>query len=159
CYPTSLEVNPFNGCLCNHVPGTLQVGDRADVLAIRAPAPVLLIGAIHDVEFPPEGTRITGEKLKALYAVLATESATAYTLFESGHDSNKPMRETAMGFFDKSLRAVGDGSPVPEPTITTEPAESKELVCMADIQAGLRTMRDLAAERLARATPKTFAEV
>ena len=52
CYPTSLEVNPNNGCLCNHVAATLQIGDRSDILAIRAPAPVWLIGATDDAEFP-----------------------------------------------------------------------------------------------------------
>jgi len=63
-YATSLEVSPANGCPCNHVPATLQIGDRSDVLAIRAPAPVFIIGATDDTEFPPSGTKLTGEKLK-----------------------------------------------------------------------------------------------
>ncbi len=159
CYPSSLEVCPRNGCLCNHVPGTLQIGDRADVLAIRAPAPVFVIGATNDAEFPPEGTRLTGEKLKALYSVYGAADDTGWLLVESGHDYNRPMREAAMGFFDKHLRAIGDGSPVPEPAITPEPADSKDLVCLPDPPASLRTMRDLAKERLALASPKTFAQV
>jgi dienelactone hydrolase len=159
CYATSLEVNPNNGCLCNHVPGTLRIGDRADVLAIRAPAPVLVIGATNDGEFPPEGTRLTGEKLKAIYSVLGANGNTAWLLFNSGHDYNQPMREAAVGFFDKHLRALGDGSPVPEPHFAPEPADSSDLVCLADPPATLRTMRDLARERLSRASARSFDEV
>src|SRR5262249_48315049 len=113
CYATSLEVNPNNGCLCNHVPGTLQIGDRADGLAIRAPAPVLVIGASDDPEFPPEGTKRTGEKLEALWSLLGAPGAARWRIFESGHDYSRPMREAALGFLDLHLRGRGDGSPVP----------------------------------------------
>lgn len=159
CYATSLEVNPNNGCLCNHVPGTLQVGDRSDVLAIRAPVPVLVIGATNDTEFPPEGTRLTGEKLKSLYALRGAADRARWQLFDSGHDYNQPMREAAIGFFDLYLRAQGDGSPVPEPKLTPEPQDSKDLVCLPDPPAGLKTMRDIASERLTLAKPVSFAEV
>src|SRR5262245_32765912 len=86
CYACSLELQPNNGCLCNHVPGTLQVGDRADVLAIRAPAPVMLIGATNDAEFPPDAMKLSGEKLRALYAVAGAADNTQCRIFESGHD-------------------------------------------------------------------------
>jgi dienelactone hydrolase len=56
CYPTSFLDGWDNGCDCNHVPGYMQVGDRADVIALRAPAPVFVIGAKDDREFPPSGT-------------------------------------------------------------------------------------------------------
>lgn len=159
CYPTSLEINPNNGCLCNHVPGTLQIGDRADVLAIRAPAPVMVIGATNDAEFPPDGTRLTAEKLRALYSVFNAADNTSSLLVNSGHDYNQPMREAALGFFDKHLRSIGDGSPVPEPKLAPEPADSRDLVCLPGPPADLRTMRDLARDRLAHASPKSFDEV
>ncbi len=159
CYATSLEINPNNGCLCNHVPGTLQIGDRADILAIRAPAPVFIIGATDDGEFPPAGTRLTGEKLAALYSVCSAAPSTGWKLFKSGHDYSKPMREAALGFFDQHLRHLGDGSPVPEPDLKPEPADSKDLVCLPDPPPKLRTVRDLNVERLALAAPRTFSEV
>jgi dienelactone hydrolase len=159
CYATSLEVNPNNGCLCNHVPGTLQIGDRADVLAIRAPSPVLVIGASNDQEFPPEGTRLTGEKLRSLYSLYSAADHTRWQVFDSSHDYNRPMREAAIGFFDLHLRGVGDGSPVAEPEIVPEPADSKDLVCFPDPPARLKTMRDIARERLSLAAPRSFAEV
>lgn len=159
CYATSLEVNPNNGCLCNHVPGTLQIGDRADVLAIRAPAPVLVIGAANDSEFPPEGTRLTGEKLKSLYSLRGAADRARWQLFDSGHDYNQPMREAAIGFFDLHLRNKGDGSPVPEPRLSPEPQDSTDLICLPAPPAGLKSMRDLARQRLSLARSMSFADV
>ncbi len=147
-YATSLEVNPHNGCLCNHVPGTLRVGDRADLLALRAPAPVLVIGAQDDREFPPEGTRKTGAKLRAIWDLYGAGDATRWLLFDGPHDYNRPMREAMMGFFDLHLRGIGDGSPVPEPESRTEPPESPELTVLPKWPAVSRTMLDLARERV-----------
>ncbi|MBI3722010.1 MAG: prolyl oligopeptidase family serine peptidase, partial [Fimbriimonas ginsengisoli] len=117
CYACSLELQPNNGCLCNHVPGTLQVGDRADVLGIRAPAPVMLIGASNDSEFPPDAMKRSGEKLRALYAIAGAADNARCQIFESGHDYSQPMREAALGFFDQHLRGRGNGKPVPEPAV------------------------------------------
>lgn len=158
-YASSMEVNPDNGCLCNHVPGMLNIGDRADVLAIRAPAPVFIIGAHDDVEFPPDGMKLSGEKLAKLWGLYGASEHTRWKLYAGPHDYNKLMREDMIGFFDKELLGKGDGSPVPEPPIVPEPPESKELVCMPTIPAGLSTMRDIGAENLSRAAAQSFARV
>lgn len=154
-YATSLEVNPHNGCLCNHVPGTLRVGDRSDLLALRAPAPVLLIGAREDPEFPPAGTERTGEKIRAIWSLYGAGGAARWLLFDGPHDYNRAMREAAIGFFDLHLRGVGDGSPVPEPESATAPPDSPDLVVLPEWPAS-RTLLDLARERLAAAAePET----
>ncbi|HVP90818.1 MAG TPA: prolyl oligopeptidase family serine peptidase [Terriglobales bacterium] len=143
-YASSYEVNPQNGCLCNHVPGSLQVGDRADVLAVRAPAPVLIIGAEEDTEFPAAGMRLSGEKLRCLWGLYG-KSADAWTrMFPGGHDYSRPMREAAMGFFDKYLKGAGDGAPVPEPAFTTEKPDAPEMYVLPDPPAKTLTMRGIA---------------
>jgi len=159
CYPTSFLDGWENGCDCNHVPGYMQVGDRADVIALRAPAPVFVIGAKDDGEFPPIGTQHTGEKLKAAWALFGAEKDAWWRLFEGGHDYNKPMREAAMGFFDLYLRRRGDGSPVPEPAIKTEPPEADELFCLPDAPKSQLTMRDIARTNVERAGKASWAEV
>lgn len=148
CYPVSMAVQPDNGCLCNHVPGTLQIGDRADLLGLRAPAPVLLIGATGDREFPPQGTVHSSEKLAKLWSLFGAQTKVGHVLVESGHDYNQPMREAAVGFFDRWLRGVGDGSPVPEPALQPEPEDSKELVAAREGQHSTTTMRQLAIDAL-----------
>jgi len=143
-YASSYEINPDNGCLCNHVPGSLQVGDRADVLAIRAPAPVLIIGAEEDREFPAAGMRLSGEKLSRLWGLYG-RSADAWTrMFPGGHDYSRPMRETAMGFFDKYLKGAGNGAPVPEPAFETEKPDAPEMYVLPDPSEKTQTMRGIA---------------
>jgi dienelactone hydrolase len=143
-YASSLEVNPDNGCLCNHVPGSLELGDRADVFGLRAPAPVLIIGAEEDPEFPAKGMRLTGEKLRRLWGLFGKSDDTWVRMFPGGHDYSRPMRETALGFFDRYLKGVGDGSPVPEPSFETEPPEAPELYVMPESPANALTMRGIA---------------
>jgi len=156
CYPTSFLDGWDNGCDCNHVPGYMQVGDRADVIALRAPAPVFVIGAKDDREFPASGTLRTGEKLKTTWKLFGAEDKAWCRVFEGGHDYSKPMREAAMGFFDLHLRQKGDGSPVAEATITTEPPESEELLCLPDPPLIQLTMREIARANVERAGDATW---
>jgi cephalosporin-C deacetylase-like acetyl esterase len=158
-YPTSLEINPDNGCACNHVPGVLQIGDRSDIIAIRAPAPVFVIGARQDAEFPPAGTQLTGEKLKKIWGLYGAADSTGWQIFEGPHDYNQLMRERAMGFFDKSLKGKGDGSPVPEPALKTEDPNDPQFLALPQVPKGSKTMRDIARENLATAGPVSFADV
>ena len=151
-YASSLEVNPDNGCLCNHVPGSLQLGDRADVLSVRAPAPVLIIGAEEDEEFPAAGMRLSGEKLRAMWGLFGRADDAWLRMFPGGHDYSRPMRETALGFFDKYLKGAGDGSPIPEPAFQTEPPESPELFVLGEPPSGALTMRGIARSMFGRAS-------
>jgi cephalosporin-C deacetylase-like acetyl esterase len=158
-YATSLEVNPYNGCLCNHVPATLQVGDRSDLLAIRAPQPILVIGATNDTEFPPAGTQKTGEKLRAIYKLFGKEEDAQWKVFPGGHDYNQAMQELAIGFFDKHLKGIGDGSPVPRPEFKTEDEKNPEMLAMpGGPPAGALTQRDISLLRLRAAAPHTWEE-
>jgi len=159
CYATSLETNFYNGCDCNHIPGSIQLGDRANILAVQAPKPIFVIGAQIDREFPPEGTRLTGEKLNAVWALYGKQEDTIWQIFEGGHDYNQEMREAMIGFFNLHLKGQGDGGPVPEPEIKTEPHESRELLCMPQIPEGLKSMQDIAAEKLSQVSPKSFEQV
>jgi hypothetical protein len=143
-YASSLEVNPHNGCLCNHVPGALQLGDRADILALRAPAPVLILGAEEDREFPAKGMRLSGEKLRRLWGLFGKSEDAWMRLFPGDHDYGRPMRETVLGFFDKYLKGVGNGAAVAEPAFSTEKPDSPEMYVLPDPPANTLTMRGIA---------------
>jgi hypothetical protein len=64
------------------------------------------------------------------------------------------MREAAMGFFDLHLRQEGDGGPVPEPAVDL--ADQAALRCLPDPPSGAATMRDVARQRLANPSGKSF---
>ena len=128
-YASSMEINPENGCLCNHVPGSLQLGDRSDVLG-RAGA-----GARPDHRrrggrgIPGQGhAPDRREAPTGLWGLFGRSEDAWLRMFPGGHDYSRPMRETAIGFFDKYLKGAGDGSPVPEPSFATEPPDSPETV-------------------------------
>jgi len=126
------------------VPGSLQIGDRSDVLAVRAPSPVLIIGAEEDSEFPAAGMRLTGEKIRRIWGLYGRSSDAWTRMFPGGHDYSRPMRETALGFFDKYLKGAGTGAPVPEPALTTERPDAPEMYVLADPPAKTLTMRGIA---------------
>ncbi len=151
-YMSSLELAPDNGCLCNHVPGTCQIGDRSDVIAIQAPKPVLIMGAQQDGEFPPDAMRLTQAKMAKTWSLFpGGDKATGVIIFPGGHDYSRPMREAMIGFFDQHLKSEGDGSPVPEPAIEVLNPEDHRVLVLDPPIAGERTMRDLSKEYLAQA--------
>ncbi len=153
-YMASLELAPDNGCLCNHVPGTCQIGDRSDVIAIQAPKPVFIMGAQNDGEFPPDATRTTVEKMQKTWALFSPstdrpeERKVFGRIFDGPHDYSQPMREQMIGFFNKWLKGQGDGSPVPQPAIAVIDPEDRQLLDLDPAPQDELTMRDLSRESL-----------
>ncbi len=150
-YMSSLELAPDNGCLCNHVPGTCQVGDRSDVIGIQAPKPVYIMGAQNDGEFTPPAMRLTHEKMAKMWGLFGKSADAQSQIYAGGHDYNKPMRESMIGFFNKYLKGEGDGSPVPEPELRVIDPEDHQLLVLDPPPADERTMRDLSKEYLQNA--------
>lgn len=147
-YLSSLEQAPDNGCLCNHVPGTCQIGDRSDVMAIRAPQPVLIVGAQDDPEFPPGAMLRTGEKVKETWRLFGAEDQIQTLIFPGPHDYSQAMRETVVGFFDLHLRGVGDGSPVSQPPLAIADAEDRALLVFDPPPAQESTMQEIVLRNL-----------
>ncbi len=164
-YPASYEDMPFNGCLCNHVPGALLLGDRSDVLAMRAPAPVMVIGAMIDEEFPAEGTKRTYSKLQSIYKLYREQAKVRMELVEGGHDYSRRMREAMIAFFREHLmgekpkpyvveaRPLTDGGLVPYPSGTVPPDDPGLLVTRWD-QRQTTTFRELLHTSLINPYPK-----
>jgi hypothetical protein len=147
----SMEQAPDNGCLCNHVPGTLQIGDRSDVIAIAAPKPVLIMGAQEDGEFPAAATVYTHKKMAETWALFGKADDTYVKIFPGGHDYNQGMREASIGFFNRYLKGQGNGAPVPQPPLTVIDPQTHELLVLDPPEPDERTMRNLSQEYLDRA--------
>ena len=150
-YMSSLELAPDNGCLCNHVPGTCQIGDRSDVIGIQAPKPVYIMGAQNDGEFTPAGMRLTHDKMGKTWDLFGKGADTYCTIYAGGHDYNQPMREAMIGFFNRYLKGEGDGSPVPQPALNAVNPDDRTLLVLDPPSPGERTMRDLSREYLENA--------
>lgn len=167
CYATSLETNPHNGCLCNHVPGVMANGDRSDILAIRAPAPVMLIGATIDAEYPPEGHHKTYEKLRAIYKSKKAESNVRLELVEGEHDYNRRMREAMVAFFREHLLSeprrgfVSEKHPMTDGAtnpfeVGTAPVETPSLMVTTWFERDTKSFRDLLSDSLASPLPSPY---
>ena len=150
-YMASMETAPDNGCLCNHVPGTSQIGDRSDVIGIQAPKPVYLMGAQNDGEFPPAPTRLTHKKMQETWNLFGKKDDVYVQIFAGGHDYNQLMREASIGFFNKYVKGQGDGSPVKQPALEAINPEDRQLLVLDPPASNERSMRDLSKEYLANA--------
>lgn len=167
CSNASFAHEPHVGCWCNHIPGLLNLGDRADVLAFQAPKPVLVIGATDDPMFPEVGTRQTFERLKSLYRLHRAEDAVRLEIVESRHDYNRRMREVALAFFREhlmgdprrtylpELRPLTDGEANPYPA-NTLPWQSPELLVTTEPERGSLTFRDLTDRALREPYPEPY---
>lgn len=163
----SLEVMPHWGCRCNHIPGLLEVGDLADVIAMRAPSPVFLIAADEDDIFPPDSVRRTAEKVRAIYRYGKAEEAVRFESFPFGHDHNRRMREAANAFLREHLRGeparpyapekrpITDGHLNPAPAETVDP-RSEELRVLPEGASVGASLRELLEHALAEPYPAAF---
>lgn len=167
CQCVSFETNVHYGCLCNHLGGLLLAGDRADVLALRAPAPIMLIGASVDPEFPLEGHQKTFEKLRAIYKSYKAEDKVRLEIVEGEHDYNRRMREAMYAFFAEHLQGGVRRGHLPEPRPLTdghcnpyesgtEPATSPELLVTDPSQRATLTFRQLLEKGFEEPYPEEF---
>ncbi len=72
-------------CFCNCLPGVMQYGDMAEVVALHAPRPVLLINGIKDTIFPIAEARQGYRKLKKVYALLGVSQNLDADFFDGPH--------------------------------------------------------------------------
>jgi len=167
CQCVSFESNVHYGCFCNHLPGAMEIGDRADLLAIRAPAPIMLIGASDDPEFPHVGHEKTLEKLAKIYRGYKSEANVRLEIVEGKHDYNRRMREAMYAFFAQHLQGQPTRGHLPEPRpltdgdhnpyeAGTEPATSPELLVTSPEERSTVTFRELLARGFDEPYPEDF---
>ncbi len=82
-YQTSIYAMPH--CICNCLPGIMQYGDMAEVVALHAPRPVLIINGIKDPIFPIDEARTGYEKLKRVYKLLDAKDNIEADFFDGPH--------------------------------------------------------------------------
>ncbi|WP_295767160.1 prolyl oligopeptidase family serine peptidase [uncultured Mucilaginibacter sp.] len=80
--------------------------DMADLLAVRAPKPTLVIATSRDM-FPIQGTLETVAEVKPIYNLYGKPDAFAMVTDDGGHESTKKNREAMYAFFQKALNNPG----------------------------------------------------
>ncbi len=84
-----------------HLHGSL---DLPDVVALRAPKPLMVQQCRRDGLFPPEGMTESVEKLAAIYRKAGAPNAFAPRWYDLGHILNVEMQDEAFSWFDRILK-------------------------------------------------------
>lgn len=169
CGISSQEVNPHQGCLCNHVPGVDLLGDRSDLLGVRTDdGSLMVIAAEDDPEFPLEGHRRMDAKLKRAFKGAKREEHYRFEVHDFGHDYNRRMREGALAFFRQHLMdevarpyapeplPLTDGNANPAPA-NTVPMDDPSLTVVPIEERATVTFRELLDRALKEPYPEPFA--
>ncbi|NRB50074.1 MAG: acetylxylan esterase [Saprospiraceae bacterium] len=88
--------------------GGIQRGlDHADLLAVRAPKPAIVLTTTRDI-FSIQGARETIAEVEGIYRLFEAEEQFLSTEEDAGHQSTKANREAMYAFFQKYLQLPGD---------------------------------------------------
>jgi dienelactone hydrolase len=112
-------------CMCEVVPGALRFTEEGNVLGLTAPRGLMVVNATRDaVQFSVAEARKSLAWAQPIFGLYGRADHLKHAVFESPHDYNQAMRETMYGWMTLHVKGSGDGSPIPEPAITTEDPES-----------------------------------
>ncbi len=112
-------------CMCEIVPGALRFTEEWGVLGLTAPRGLLVINATRDAhQFSVAEARKSLALAEPVFRLYGRGDHVRHTVFESGHDYSRPMREAMYGWMNHELAGLGDGAPITEPEIKTEDPET-----------------------------------
>jgi dienelactone hydrolase len=95
-----LETHSF----VHFVPHLHRSLDLPDVVALRAPKPLLVQQCSQDRLFPPEGMKASVEKIAAIYAKAGAAGQFDGRFYDVPHIFNRAMQDDALAFFDRHLK-------------------------------------------------------
>lgn len=111
-------------CMCEVVPGAIKFTEEWGILSLVAPRGLMVINATKDAfQFSIGEARKSIAKARAAFELYSQQQNITHATFDWKHDYHQPMREAMYGWMTLHLKGKGDGSPIPEPEIKTEPAE------------------------------------
>lgn len=126
-----VSVGTFRGyllqcnCVCELLPGGLQLLEAHDVIGAIAPRSVRIFSALQeDIPAFQTGQMMNVyERAKPYYRGAGAETALSYELFDEPHDFTPRMQQAGITFFDQQFgRESTDSWPDEEPIATASPA-------------------------------------
>jgi len=87
-----------------YIPGILKYMDVPDVLCLVAPRAFMIIAGKKDPIFPLEGVVEVYKKARKIYGEMNAEHKLKLSVFNTGHEFNKDMRNRAYMWLDKWLK-------------------------------------------------------
>ena len=102
-------------CVCETLPGGLDITEEAGVLALAAPRALKLLNALRDSNptFSPAEMLRSYRSARRVFQTLGADDALAYQVFDAPHGYWPEMQEAMLGWFDRHLKNSGAGAPRP----------------------------------------------
>jgi len=112
-------------CMCEVVPGALQFTEEWSLLGLTAPRGLMVVNATRDaIQFSVGEAKKSLTRTEKVYSLTGQPGHLRHAVFESPHDYNQQMREAMYGWMKLHLAGEGDGSPLPDPAMTTDDPET-----------------------------------
>jgi len=112
-------------CMCEVVPAAMSYTEEWGILSLVAPRALMVINATRDAyQFSIGEARKSITQARHVYGLHAADSRIRHATFDWKHDYHQPMREAMYGWMTLHLKNEGDGTPIAEPAVSTEPAEA-----------------------------------
>src|SRR5579872_422991 len=112
-------------CVCEVVPDVMTYTEEWGLLAMVAPRALMVINATKDAfQFSVGEAQQSIAKAQHVFRMHGQAGKIAHSIFESGHDYGKTMREAMYGWMTLHLKDQGKGNPIPEPELTVEDPET-----------------------------------
>jgi dienelactone hydrolase len=112
-------------CMCEVVPAAMSYTEEWGILSLVAPRALMLINATKDgFQFSIGEAKKSLTKAGHVFKLYDVEAKAKHATFDWKHDYHQPMREEMYGWMTLHLKGEGDGSPITEPKIKTEEADT-----------------------------------
>ena len=112
-------------CMCEVVPGAASWCCEGEILGLCAPRGLMIFSATKDAnQFSVKEARKSLAVAQTFFDLAGDPAALQQTVFDWHHDYSQTMRERLYGWMTLKLKGEGDGSPLPDPTMTLEDPES-----------------------------------
>jgi len=112
-------------CVCEVVPDAMSYTEEWALLAMVAPRALMVINATRDAnQFSVGEAQQSISRAQHVFRLHGKAANVAHTIFESGHDYSRAMREAMYGWMTLHLKGEGQGNPIPEPALTPEDPET-----------------------------------
>jgi hypothetical protein len=101
-------------CICEVLPGGLDITEEAGVLSLIAPRAVKMINHLQDnnLSFLPVEMEKSLKKAQPVFKMLNAENKISSQVFDLPHGYYPEDREVMLGWFDLWLKGTGNGNPV-----------------------------------------------
>jgi len=122
CAPVVMVSQKFQGgCHCENAPSLRLDTNNAEIAAMMAPRPMLLVACTQD--WTDETPKVEFPNIRRIYRLFGAQRHVACVQLDSPHNYNRQSREAVYGFFAHYLSGRKERTPLPEKPFRMDPPE------------------------------------